>query len=118
MNKQKIFKAITLTAEDVVKFLDIEEIRASNLNEATKLVSDIQVAEYKQASKPYTKELESYSVLFAQKIGFVQGEQNFVTLIIGQDNEWFQYIHNNRDWNSIIEFEWEDYVKEVFSNLN
>lgn len=118
MNKQKVFKTITLNIKNVVKFIDIEKIEASNLNEATKLVSDIQIAEYKQANKSYTKELEAYSVLFAQKIGVVQGEQDFVTFVIGQDNEWYQYINPDIEWSSIIELEWEDYINEVLNEIN
>ena len=118
MSKQKTFKTITFSIKDCVNFVDVEEIKALNLKEATKLVSDIQVAEYKQANKNYTKDLEYYSVLFEQKVGFVQGEEDFVTLVVGLDNEWYQYLNTDAKWNSIIELEWEDYVNEIVNEIN
>lgn len=118
MNKQKLFKTITLNIKNVVKFIDTEKIKALNLNGATKLVSDIQIAECKQANESCPKELEIYKVLFAQKIGLVQGEKDFITLVVGEDNEWYQYINSNVEWNSIIELEWEDYINEVLDELN
>jgi hypothetical protein len=113
IKKEKKFKCITVNLSNTTNIIDVEEIKALDLNEATKLASAIQIAELKQNNKPILSSIEKYNVIFSQRVGVVPSEKTFIILVLGEDNEWYQYLKLNAKWNCIIELEWQDYVQEV-----
>ncbi len=115
MKKQHQFKCITTNLNDISNVIDIEEIKASNLKEATSLVSLIQVAECQQNNKPVTEKIKKYNVIYSEKIGIVSSDDNFVFLVLGEDNEWWDYLMPNITWTYIVKLEWLDYVQQLIN---